>query len=93
MSIIHVNTLTFVSRFKVKHLPFHLLVLLHVFVIAEALVRNHSLQTAQSLLQEEVVHSEEQSEVRTPVYFFSLLSFQSCRNVALLVLFYRFSDF
>lgn len=36
---------------------------LHVFVFTEALVQNHSLQTAQNLLQEEVAHAEEHSEV------------------------------
>lgn len=34
-----------------------------MFVFTDALVRNHSLQTAQNLLQEEVVHAEEHSEV------------------------------
>lgn len=33
------------------------------FVFTETLVRNHSLQTAQNLLQEEVAHAEEHSEV------------------------------
>lgn len=32
---------------------------------------NHRLQTAQSLLQEQAVHAEEHSEVRTGVCFFS----------------------
>lgn len=45
--------------------------ILHVFVVAEALVGNHGLQTAQSLLQEEVLHAEEHSEVRTRVSFSS----------------------
>lgn len=34
-----------------------------MFVVAEALVQNHSMQTAQNLLQEEVAHAEEHSEV------------------------------
>lgn len=39
--------------------------MLFLFVVAEAHVQKHSLQTAQNLLQEEVAHAEEHSEVKT----------------------------
>lgn len=52
-----------------------------MFVFTEALVQNHSLQTAQNLLQEEVAHAEEHSEVCCRNRVFCLCDFTGFGHV------------